>query len=85
MFDQVQKLRRIAGELEAWSARSSAAEDLREVYGVGLVHGTNPDYLDILISSLKRLPPQLVIDCKISDLGFEDMGKSEEYFPNHGK
>lgn len=85
MFTQVHKLRRIAKELQEWADKNSSAEALQNMYGVGLVPGTNPEYFTLLIDSLKRLPANLVKDCYITKLGFEDMGKSKEFYPNHGK
>jgi hypothetical protein len=85
MFSQVQKLRRAAQDLLDWSEKNSSAEVLSSTYGIGLVQNTNPEYFEILVKSLKRVPAKLVSDCKISQLGFEDMGESKEFYPNHGK
>ena len=85
MYIQAQRLRRIAAELEGWSSNRDAASALRDIYGIQLVENTDPEYLGILLNSIKRLPTRLVSDCLISRLGFEDMGESKEYYPNHGK
>jgi hypothetical protein len=85
MFRQVQKLRRLAKDLEKWSDKSASEKVLEDTYGIGVVPGTNPEYLNILIKSLDRIPASLVKDCLITKLGFEDMGVSKEFYPNHGK
>jgi len=85
MYTQAQKLRRIATELGDWANKQSSASALQDMYGIGLVENTNPEYFDLLLNSVKRLPAKLVKDCLISKLGFEDMGESKEYYPNHGK
>lgn len=85
MLSQVQKLRRVAQDLLDWSEKNSSLEVLSSSYGIGLTEDTNPEYYDILLKSVGKLPMDLVRDCKIARLGFEDMGESREYYPNHGK
>lgn len=85
MYIQARKLRRVAEELKTWALKEDSASTLKGIYGIRLVENTNPEYLDILLDSVKRLPEKLVADCLILRLGFEDMGESKEYYPNHGK
>jgi len=46
--------------------------------------GTDPLLMSRVARSLGLLPETLVIDCGIKKLGFEDLGPSREYYPNHG-
>lgn len=59
-------------------------EGIRQNYGITVRPGSDHKLVSRLASSLDKLPAQLIKDCGISDLGFEDLGESKEYFPNHG-
>ena len=81
----VRKLRRIAADLIVLEDKIQALKDIKANYGIKVDPTTEHELVERLHSSLKRLPPQLVKDCGISVLGFQDLGPSREYYPNHGK
>lgn len=78
MFGYISKLRK-----EAYS--KVTAEDLEDTYGIKFAPDTDPKFFEVMEKSLKKLPPKLVEDCKVIHFGFEDMGPSKRYYPNHGK
>ena len=49
-----------------------------------VVDGDDPRQISALSIALNRLPAALATDCGINLLGFEDLGPSREYYPNHG-
>ena len=53
-------------------------------YGISLNDGCDPTLTSRLVRALSSLPKQLIVDCGINKLGFEDLGPSLEYYPNHG-
>jgi hypothetical protein len=53
-------------------------------YGINILPGSSPELVSRVYQSLKGIPPQVVKDCGIETLGFQDMGPSKEYYPNHG-
>lgn len=60
-------------------------DDILNTYGIEV---SGPDIsigIEELHRSLNKLPPQLVKDCGIKSLAFQDMGPSMEYYPNHGR
>lgn len=57
---------------------------IRIKYGIRVKEGSDPFLVNRLAQSLGRLDPDLVDSCGIRDIGFEDMGESKEYYPNHG-
>ena len=81
----VNKLRRIASAVEAYSEKIGVVEQLKGVYDIEIDPDTEEELVKLLSSSLEKLPPELVKDCGIKTLGFEDLGPSKEYYPNHGK
>ena len=64
---------------------SEILKDMKTRYNTEVVKGTNPEYVKKLYEALQKLPEQLVKDCKITSMGFEDLGPSKEFYPNHGK
>jgi hypothetical protein len=78
-------LRTAANELLLREKSAVMSDVLRKDYGINLPQGTNDEYVEVLLDSLKRLPTILIKDCGIVTLGFEDQGPSKEYYPNHGK
>jgi len=58
-------------------------KSLLDNYGMNSKDGE--DHLfTITDTSLGRLPKDLVKDSGIKNVGFEDMGESKEFYPNHG-
>lgn len=55
-----------------------------EKYKISVRPGSEQKLVSRLARSLSKLPLPLVKDCGIKDLGFEDLGESKEYYPNHG-
>ena len=53
-------------------------------YGIRVPAFSPPDLVARSLRSLSLLPTQLVRDCGVVHLLFEDMGISKEYSPNHG-
>jgi len=53
-------------------------------YGMAVRPGSHQHLVSRLARALHQLPDGLVKDCGIKDIGFEDLGESKEYFPNHG-
>lgn len=78
------KLRRLAEDLQDSSDRAGIVSMLRDKYGITVTGRPDIDCLRHLGESISRLPPSLVRDCGVTSIGFEDMGESREYFPNHG-
>lgn len=80
----VSRLRRIASDMIERSERDDVRMKLRDEYGIDVGSVSDPECLEYLDKSLRRLPPALVRDCGIHTLEFKDMGPSKEYYPNHG-
>lgn len=53
-------------------------------YGMEIETGSDIQMVSFVADALIKLPDQLVRDCGIKKLGFEDLGPSKEYYPNHG-
>ncbi len=81
----VRKLRRIAAELQASDEKVALLRAIKSDYGIKTAPETEFELVRQLHGSLERLPPQLVKDCGVTVLGFQDLGPSREYYPNHGK
>lgn len=64
---------------------SDILKDMKDRYNTEVVKGTKPEYVRELYKALQKLPEKLVRDCKITSMGFEDLGPSKEFYPNHGK
>ncbi len=64
---------------------SHILKEMKSTYNTIVKKDTKPEYVIALYDALKKLPSQLVRDCKIDKMGFEDMGPSKEFYPNHGK
>jgi hypothetical protein len=58
-------------------------DSLQERYGL-VVDGDDVEQLSALTVGLSRIPQSLVLESGIKLLGFEDLGESREYYPNHG-
>lgn len=81
----VDKLLRIASDVRSYGEKLDVLQQLKNVYGLEIDSDSDEECVKTLLGSLKRLPSDLVRDCGIKTLGFEDMGPSKEYYPNHGK
>lgn len=81
----INRIRRIAIDLEEYSKKSDNFSAIKEVYDIDVDKKTDPECLHALNSSLQRLNPEIVKLCGIKSLSFEDLGPSKEYYPNHGK
>lgn len=84
-IESIRKLKKIASSVQAATERLSVLEDVRNIYGIDIDPLSEPECLEAFKGSIRRLPPDLVRDCNIKNLGFEDMGPSREYLPNHGR
>lgn len=78
------KLRRIAADLQDSAERDEILSDLKGRYGISIKGDADIECLRHMRDSLSRVPPKLVRDCGVTSVGFDDMGESREYFPNHG-
>ena len=58
-------------------------KSLEDHYGMR-VDGNDPTLISALSLAMNRLPAALASACGIKLLGFEDLGESKEYYPNHG-
>jgi len=81
----VKSLLKVAQEIKNLSEDGAILKDIEDKYKITVENGIDPEYLKVLHSSLKRLPPQLIKDCGITFLGFKDLGPSKKYYPNHGQ
>lgn len=81
----VVRIRKIARELLAYADKEALIGEIKNSYDITVSPDTDSAIVEVLHKSLKRLPPDLVRDCGIRNLGFEDLGPSKEYYPNHGK
>lgn len=79
------RLYRVAAELAVYARKKDIADDIKSRYDMEIESGSDEEHVEALADSLKRLPPQLVKDCGIKKMGFEDLGPSKEYYPNHGR
>lgn len=52
-------------------------------YGMSVLD-RDPTLLKRTLDTLAKIPKGLVSACGIKTLGFEDLGESKEYYPNHG-
>jgi hypothetical protein len=78
-------IRRIAYDLSEKSDKMKKISLIKNKYDIKVDPNCNPECISKLFNSLQKIKPQLVIDCGIKEMSFEDMGVSKEYFPNHGK
>jgi hypothetical protein len=81
----IYRLRRIAKDISDQSKRYDLISGIKQIYDLEVDPHCNPECLNMLYSSLQRLPPDVVKGCGIKSMAFEDLGPSKEYFPNHGK
>lgn len=51
---------------------------------ISILDAIDPLLVSRVARSIGMLPEPLVIDCGIKNMGFEDLGPSREYYPNHG-
>jgi len=79
------KLRKIAADVRVYSEKVDVIGHLKDSYDIEVDPDTDDEFVSVLSDSLDRLPAELVRDCGIKTLGFEDLGPSKEYYPNHGK
>ncbi|MBD3261456.1 MAG: hypothetical protein GF334_07210 [Candidatus Altiarchaeales archaeon] len=78
------KLRRLAAELIVSEETREALSEVEGKYGLSIDPDGPLECVQALIQAIKRVPPKMVKDCEIKDLGFRDMGPSKEFYPNHG-
>jgi len=64
--------------------RLKLAQDLLNT-GIEVSDDSDTDKIEALKTALLGIPKKLIIDCGINKLGFEDLGPSAKYYPNHGK
>jgi len=84
-FFITKQLRRLASELNEAADRILTLKGIKEAYGISVDPHVAYEYIQAADESLRRLPQQLVKDCGITVLGFQDLGPSKEFYPNHGK
>jgi len=77
-------LRRFAQDILESSVDKDAAACIASQYGISVPSDADPSCLQALFDGLKRLSPDLVKGCGIQSMGFDDMGPSMKYYPNHG-
>jgi hypothetical protein len=83
--ESISKLKKIASSLQSSIDRLSIQDDIRNIYGMDVDPQSDTECLSALRGSIFRLPPDLVRSCGVKQLGFEDLGPSREYLPNHGR
>ena len=60
-------------------------KEIKDEYNVTVLPGNKIENVKKLYEALKKLPTQLVKDCKIVTMDFKDLGPSKEFYPNHGR
>lgn len=83
--DLVLRIRKVAVDLEDYSRKANLFSAIKEIYDIDVDKNVDPECIRALYSSLQRISPELVRQCGIKSLSFEDLGPSKEYYPNHGK
>lgn len=78
-------IRKKSEELLAYSEKYALLRELKDVYNIKVPSYTYPEYVGLLLESLRRIPADLVKDCGVTIIAFDDLGPSKEYFPNHGR
>jgi hypothetical protein len=78
-------VRTIAAKIEEKAEKDDFSQKIKEEYDTSVLPGNKLEYVKKLYEALKKLPNQLVKDCKIDSITFEDLGPSKKFFPNHGK
>jgi len=81
----VSHLRRVASELSDKSEKMDLISSIMDTFKIKVDPNCDPECVKKLHNSLHKIRPDLVIDCGIKEMSFENMGPSKEYFPNHGK
>lgn len=79
------KLRKIASDVRTYSDKVDVIGHMKDSYDMEVDPDTDDELVKVLSDSLSKLPADLVRDCGIKTLAFEDLGPSKEYYPNHGK
>ena len=69
--------------LQSYSSETSV-QGIRSKYGIEVLAGSNPTLVHAVAVALEKLDAGLVKQCGIGYLGFEDLGVSQKYGPNHG-
>jgi hypothetical protein len=59
-------------------------QGLLKKYDMAVMPGSPPELVGRIAQALKALPEKLIKDCGIRLIGFQDLGPSREYYPNHG-
>jgi hypothetical protein len=75
----------IVAKISENSESSNLSKGIKDEYGIEVLPGNSVKNVQKLLEALNRLPTQLVKDCKIITMDFEDLGPSKKYYPNHGK
>jgi hypothetical protein len=60
-------------------------QEMDKEYSTKVEPDSKPEHILALYRALKKIPAELVKACKIDSMGFEDLGPSKEFYPNHGK
>jgi len=77
-------IRRVAEDLLSRIASHEDVEEAETKFGLKVPADTDPECLEALMDSLRKLPPALVKECGLKSMRFKDMGPSKKYYPNHG-
>jgi hypothetical protein len=78
-------VRAIAAKISEKAENDDLYKTIKDEYNVTVLPGNKIENVRKLYETLKKLPTQLVKDCKILTMNFEDLGPSKKYYPNHGK
>lgn len=78
-------VRTIAAKIEEKAENSDLSNKIKEEYNTSILPGNKLESIKKLYEALKKIPSQLVKDCKIDSITFEDLGPSKKFYPNHGK
>ena len=85
IYNYVQKLRKIASELEKKAQKEELLKKLKAEYDIKVPTEAEYAHISKLYDSLKKIKSQIVKDSEIKLFGFADLGPSRKYYPNHGK
>lgn len=78
-------IRNIVAKIEEKAENVDLSKKIKDEYNVTVLPGNKIENVKNLYEALQKLPTQLVKDCKILTMTFEDLGPSKKYYPNHGK
>lgn len=75
----------ISAKIKEKAEKEDIQEKIKKEYNVTILPGNKPENIKKLYEALKKIPNQLVKDCKIDTMSFDDLGPSKEFYPNHGR